>query len=263
MNTIKDTTISKLFRQVVKQGFVPIFVADDRNVEIQLAACAEAGLNVIEYTQRRSDAPEMIPAILRKNPDVKILVGSTLDDDGVVNALRRNHPQLRTFDELAELGASGFVSRMSFSEKTCARWQDKKLLIPCAGTVNEAYRQFTAGAHIIKVVKPDYEVVKQLNTTPAFGFCPLFVTGGMLLETIPDAMKDGVLCVGTGFDAIMKDAAALDDAAYHDELVKRLLALRDCVVSNREKRFPGLLEILDQDDWLNHLPFALPENIYA
>ena len=45
--------------------------------------------------------------------------------------------------------------------------------------------------------------------------------------------------------------------------VKRLQALRDCVVSNREKRFPGLLEILDQDDWLNHLPFALPENIYA
>lgn len=261
MDTVCNTKISDLLKDVIKQGFVPIFVADERDVKIQLSACKEAGLNIIEYTQRRSDAPEMIPQILKDNPDIRILAGSTLDEDGIVTALRRNHPQLRTFEELAALGVSGFVSRMGFSEKNCARWRHEKLLVPCAGTVNEAYRQFAAGAHLIKVVKPDYEVVKQLNTLPAFGFCPLFVTGGMLLETIPAAMQDGVLCVGTGFDAIMKDTAHLSDEEYHCELVKRLRALQECVVVNREKRFPGFTAALEHENWIKYQPFAIPENL--
>ena len=264
MDTIRrPKTVYEILKQVVKQAFIPIFVVDGRDVAIQLAACREAGLDVIEYTQRRSDSAERIPEILRNDPDVTVLAGSTLDDDSVVRSLRRHHPQLRSLTELSSMGVSGFVSRLGFSEETCRRWKGEKLLIPCAGTVNEAYRQFAAGAHIIKVVKPDYEVVRQLGTTPTFGFCPLFVTGGMLLETIPDAMKDGVLCVGTGFDAIMKGEEKLADARYQAELVRRLRALQKCTVENREKRFPGLTAALERGDWIKMLPFAFPVGLHA
>ena len=264
MDTIrKQKPVAEILRKVVEQAFIPIFVVDGRDVAIQLAACREAGLGIIEYTQRRGDSAEKIPEILKNDPGVMILAGSTLDDDGIVCSLRRHHPQLRTFGELAAMGVSGFVSRLGFSEATCRRWKDEKLLIPCAGTVNEAYRLFAAGAHIIKIVKPDYEVVRQLGTTPTFGFCPLFVTGGMLPETIPGAMQDGVLCVGTGFDAIMKGQEKLSDAEYHDELVKRLCALRRCTVESREKRFPGLTAALERGDWTDMLPFAFPGGLHA
>ena len=173
---------NEVFKAVVRQGFVPIFVAGTRDVEVQLSGCRDAGLRVIEYTQRREDSAQMIPSIVRRYPDMRVLVGSTLDDDAVVRSLTRRFPHLRTLSQLAALGASGFVSRMSFSAETCRAWRATHLLMPCAGTVNEAYRQFCLGAHIIKVVRSDYEVVRQLATTPAFGFCPLFVPGGMNLE---------------------------------------------------------------------------------
>ena len=250
----------EVFKAVVRQGFVPIFVAGKRDVEVQLSGCRSAGLRVIEYTQRREDSAQMIPSIVQRYPDMHVLVGSTLDDDGVVRSLNRKYPHLRTLAQLSALGASGFVSRMSFSEETCRRWRATHFLMPCAGTVNEAYRQFCLGAHIIKVVRSDYEVVRQLATTPAFGFCPLFVTGGMNLETIPSVMADGVLSVGAGFDAIMGDCEDLADDAYHRELVSRLKALQECTLSCREKRFPGLTKSLDAENWRETFPFALHED---
>ena len=259
MDTICDRQCRDLLRRLIRQAFIPIFVADERDVDLQFSACRKAGLEIIEYTQRRRDSCEKIPELLAKYPETVILAGSTLDDDCIVRALRRRFPQLRTFSELAELGVSGFVSRLGFSEETFRVWRRQKLLIPCAGTVNEAYRQFAAGAHLIKVVSSDYDVVKQLAGSPVFGFCPVFVTGGASLETIPEMMEDGVLCVGAGFDAIMKRGEELPDDKYFTELVSRLKALQECAVSCRERRFPGLNENLESEDWLQKLPFACVE----
>jgi len=104
------TRLFETYRAIHEQAFVPLFVHDDRDSRLLVDACVEAGCRVIEYTLRRADAHVMIPWIRRQFPRLHILVGSTLDDDGVVRRTRRRHPQLRTLVELADMGVDGFVS---------------------------------------------------------------------------------------------------------------------------------------------------------
>ncbi len=74
-----------VYRVLHQQAFIPIFVRDHiPDSKKLIEGCLEAGMRVIEYTQRQLDAPTMIPCIRKNYPDIYLLVGSTLDDDAII-----------------------------------------------------------------------------------------------------------------------------------------------------------------------------------
>lgn len=252
--------MSRLFetyRCVHRQAFVPLFVHDDRDSHLLLEACVEAGCRVVEYTLRRSDAHTMIPWIRHRFPDIHILVGSTLDDDAIVRQVRRRHPQMRTLAELADMGVDGFVSYVGWNPDNIRKHAETHLVIPAAMTANEAYQQLAAGAHFIKLFGPEADVVRMCRNPAMFGICPVFITGGMTPERMPDAVAAGAMVAGSGFDLMLKDAATAGDAASIARVIRRYA---EAMRSARRLAWPQLTEAETGDTrtWLAALPHVHP-----
>jgi len=245
------------YRVVHEQAFVPIFVHDDRDSQLLVEACVEAGCRVIECTQRRKDAPTLIPWIRRQFPELRVLAGSTLENDTVVSQTRRRHSQLRTLDELAELGVDGFVSLVGWQPDRIRKYAATHLVIPAAMTVNEAYQQSAAGAHFIKLIGPELDLVRLCRNEATFGFCPLFMTGGMTTERIPEAMAAGVMVVGSGFDLMLKGLPVSLPAKDVAQIIRtRLNAAQEA----KHKAWPALAraEGAELRVWLDALPHNHP-----
>jgi 2-keto-3-deoxy-6-phosphogluconate aldolase len=245
------------YRAIHEQAFVPLFVNDDRDSHVLVEACVEAGCRVVECTQRRKDAPTLIPWIRRQFPQLHVLAGSTLDDDTIVRQTRRRHPQVRTLDELADMGVDGFVSLVGWQPDRIRKYAATHLVIPAAMTVNEAYQQSVAGAHFIKLIGPELNVVKLCRNDAAFGFCPLFVTGGMTTERIPEAMTAGVMVVGSGFDLLLKGRPTLLPARDVAEVIRTYL---NVAREAKRKAWPELAraEGAELPTWLAALPHNHP-----
>ncbi len=194
----------EIYRAMHRQAFMPIFCRDDFDSRAEVEACVAAGCTVIEYTLRKPDAREMIPWVRKNYPDLYLVVGSTLDDDNIVRVMRRRHPQLMTLAELADIGVDGFVSMLRWSVENIRKYSPTHILIPNAATYNEAYEQICAGAHVIKIIGPDLAPIRKARAPAAFDYCPIMVTGGQTLDTIPAAFEAGALMIGTGFDLTLK-----------------------------------------------------------
>lgn len=240
MNQLDET-----YKAFYSQGFIPIFVEDGRNAKVQLEAAVTAGCTLIEYTQRRCDAPEMISWIKREFPDLRVVVGSTLDDDSIIQQQRRHYPQLRTLNEWADLGVDGFVSMLGWKRETIAYWSCTHLVVPSAMTLREANLQMSAGAHFIKMDGRDLDLVKRCGEAPLFEFCPVFVTGGMTLERIPLALQAGAAIVAAGFDLIEKESTAASNIS--DSLCRRIELVKELRGEMPEN--------------LDDLPYYIPDSI--
>ena len=245
------------YRAVHRQGFIPIFVEDGRDARMQVAACVEAGLEVIEYTLRRADVREMIPWVRENYPNLKILVGSTIDNDAIVNKLKAKYPQLMTLDELADLGADGFVSMLRWSEENIRRFSSTHVVVPCATTPGEAYEMCSHGAHLIKFVQPKESLMRKVRAAPTFQFCPVFVTGGMDLQRIPPIIEAGAVSVGTGFDLTLRDRPR--DIGVSD-IAAVMVQYRETVAQARRDAYPEMMENRDagRAEWLGSLPHVHP-----
>ncbi len=245
------------YRAVHEQAFVPLFVHDDRESRLLVEACVEAGCRVVECTQRRTDAPTLIPWIRRQFPQLHVLAGSTLDDDTIVRQTQRRHPQVRTLDELADMGVDGFVSLVGWQPERIRKYAATHLVIPAAMTVNEAYQQSVAGAHFIKLIGPELDLVRMCRNAAAFGFCPLFVTGGMTTERIPEAMAAGVMVVGSGFDLLLKGLPASFPAKDVAQVIRTYLNVTQ---EAKRKAWPELAraEGAELRTWLGALPHNHP-----
>jgi 2-dehydro-3-deoxyphosphogluconate aldolase/(4S)-4-hydroxy-2-oxoglutarate aldolase len=245
-----------VYRTVYEQGFLPIFVKDDFNTEILVAGCLEAGLRVIEYTLRRSDAHIMIPKLRQQYPDLCILAGSTLDDDNMIRQLRRRNPVLLTVAELDAIGVDGFVSMLGWREESIRRYAPHRLVIPTANTPNEAYFQVGAGAHFAKLVGSDLSLVKKCRMDPTHGFCPIMVTGGASLDRIEEIVSAGAVLVGSGFDLTLRGETNL--TAHKVATVVR--AYCEAVQAARARMWPALARAAGADDktWLAALPHVHP-----
>ncbi|MEO6907161.1 MAG: hypothetical protein ABI210_04650 [Abditibacteriaceae bacterium] len=242
MNRLNET-----YRAFYQQGFIPIFVQDDDDPKTQVTAAVTAGCSLIEYTQRRFDAPEMIPWIKREFPDLHIVIGSVLDDDSIVRQQRRHYPQLRTLDEWADLGVDGFVSMLGWKRETIAKWSSTHFVVPSAMTLREANLQMSAGAHFIKMDGRDLDLVKRCGEPPVFGFCPIFVTGGMTLDRIPIALRSGAVAVAAGFDLITKESGDITEAILAEAIRRRIELV---------KEYRG-----EVPEDLNDLPHYIPNSI--
>jgi len=246
-----------VYRAVHQQGFLPIFGAESFASDMLIEACLEAGLNVIEYTLRRPDAREMIPRILERHPELYLLVGSTLDSEPIVRQMQRRQPQLLSLAQLDELGVHGFVSMMGFGERSIAAYRDRRLLMPSAMTVNEAFHQVRVGAHFIKLNGRDTDLLVRCRAAPTHGYCPLLVTGGMTLDRVPGTIEAGAMLIGTGFDLMLADQPAdVTASAVASILTRYVQAVRDA----RRRTWPQLdaTAVAPTDAWLDALPHWHP-----
>ena len=254
-----ETPALAVLRAVLRQAFLPIFGADAIPTPLQLEVCRRANVSVIEYTQRRADAGEMIPKLCGAG-EFTVIAGSVLDDDATVEALKNRFPQLRTVRQLVDAGVAGLISRTAFRKETIEALRRTHLLAPCAGTVNEAFELFAAGAQLIKIVRPDYAVLKQLGTTPLFNFAPVFITGGMNENALPEAMADGAAVAAAGFDVLVPNGETLAPEVYCATASARLRRLVELARECREKRYPGISAALEAPDWPRRMPFAVRED---
>ena len=165
-----NAEIFKKYRRLIEQCWIPIFVKDDFDTETLLEGCRLAGVNVIEYTLRRSDAREALPTLRTAIPDAVVLMGSIIDSEMVVNERKRKFPQLMTIAELAPY-VDGFVSMLPFCENTLKKYGRTHICIAVAETCGEALRQISSGASFIKLLGPDLTLSKRMHATPTFNFC--------------------------------------------------------------------------------------------
>jgi len=245
-----------VYRTVYEQGFLPIFVRDDFDTQVLLEGCLEAGVRVIEYTLRRQDAHVMIPKLRQQYPDLCILAGSTLDDDGMIHQLRRRNPVLLTLAELDAIGVDGFVSMLGYREESIRRYAGRRLLIPAANTLNDAYFQVGAGAHFAKFVGSDLALVKYCRMQPTHGFCPIMVTGGASLDRIEEIVAAGAVLVGSGFDLMLRGETNITP----HKVATVVRAYCAAVQAARNKTWPALARVAGADDktWLAALPHFHP-----
>jgi 2-keto-3-deoxy-6-phosphogluconate aldolase len=243
------------YRKVYEQGFMPIFVDDGFDTLMLVEACVSAGFEAIEYTLRRKDANTMIPLIKERYPDLAILVGSTLDENGVIERMRNRHPQLLTLDELESIGVDGFVSQLSWSSDSIREYSPRKIVIPSARTTNEAYLQVSAGAHFIKLFGNNLELVEQCRSEASFDYCPIFVSGGMNPERIPLAVEAGGVLTSAGFDVIIKDDVA--DATV-ESVAESLKQHQRATLESRALKWPAVSPTAETNDWLRSLPHHHP-----
>ncbi|MBQ5777236.1 MAG: hypothetical protein IIV97_00315 [Oscillospiraceae bacterium] len=253
-----NNRLLKCYRMAYEQCFVPIFVRDAFDTETLLRGCELAGVNAVEYTLRRPDAAEVIPTLRKRWPDRALFVGSMLDSDKITLKLREKQPQLMTFSELCEVGVDGFVSMLPFSDETLCAYSAHCVMIPSAATPGEALRQVDAGAHIIKLMGSDRDLRKACHAAPTHGFCPIFVTGGVTPERMPEIYADGAVLTASGFDLILKD---IDPEALTAELVaEKLKFYIDSAKAARAATLPGLqnTENRSDEEWLGLLPHYHP-----
>lgn len=236
---------------------MPIFTEDGLDPRMLVEACVAAGCKVIEYTFRKRDAATMIPWIRQNYPDLFILVGSILDSPDLITTSRRYHPQLLSVDDLAEIGVDGFISMLGLRPETVKQYSNSHLLIIPCHSMGEAYHSLTEGAHFIKLIGPDLDLVKLCRNVACFDSMPIFVTGGMSLDRIAPTVESGAVLVGSGFQIILE---GMDSDPRPDAVAEAIRARIEKVRETRASVWPALAEVEETDGhtWLNALPHHHP-----
>ena len=168
----------------------------------------------------------------------------------------KKHPQLMTIEEVAQFGVDGFVSMLGWTAKSIQKYSPDHIIVPMAGTVNEALEQAAAGAQLIKILG-DIELVKRLRWAAAFDYCPIMITGGMTPDRIPPAVAAGAVITGSGFDLICKGQPA--DIKV-PEVTRMLTVYLDAMRQARAEHCPELTAAMggDKQTWLDALPHYHP-----
>ncbi|MFH0797501.1 MAG: bifunctional 4-hydroxy-2-oxoglutarate aldolase/2-dehydro-3-deoxy-phosphogluconate aldolase [Candidatus Omnitrophota bacterium] len=229
-----NRTLQEKLASLIRTGFVPILVDDDFDPFVLCGAVVDAGVPAVEFTLRRNDI-ENIPLIRKEFPGLSLLIGSTFDHPAMVSFLKKR----RTFyslEELAEMGADGFVSMVPFHAETYRRFAGRKLLIPGVASPGEGIEHLGFGADLIKFVGVSPEYLKMMRS-PTHGVIPIFYTGGVTLERIPSYVESGALVMGAGFEVIAGGRQNADRAFF----TERLIAYREAIAAARKKTGCGYL----------------------
>ena len=146
---------------------------------------------------------------------------------------------------------------IGWSLESIRKYSPKRLVIPTAMTITEAFQQTAAGAHFIKMVCSDLDQVRLFRSAPVFDFCPIFLTGGMTLARIPQGVEAGAVLVGAGFDLILKGRPG---NVSRKTVTHALSQYIEAARAAREKAWPRLARAIGgkRELWLQALPHHHP-----
>jgi 2-keto-3-deoxy-6-phosphogluconate aldolase len=193
--------------EMVRQGFLPIFVDDASDSRVLVEGAVEAGCKVVECSCRRRDTRPLISWIKREFPHITVL-GATLIDGVRASAfLERTRPHFISVDEMVDLGVDGLVSFLAFRPESYVKYGKRLIMIPGVSSYNEALEQLEMGADMIKLQGNTAWDASHLRTavTLTHGLFPILVTNGISPQTIPGLIAAGAAMIGTGFNIILKE----------------------------------------------------------
>lgn len=215
-----------IFKLIERQGILPLFYHDDPNVSVEIIqSLYQAGIRVVEFTNRGTNALENFKAILDnirlEMPDMIVGIGTI-----------KNEKQAKEF---SEMGAHFIVSPVI--AKPVAELCNKKglLHIPGCFTPSEIQQAQDQDALLIKIFPAQFLgpafVASLKEIFPGQAFIP---TGGVDVdkENITEWFKAGVVAVGIGSKLIGKDIPA---SKSYNQLHDDAVALIKIVKEAREK----------------------------
>jgi len=203
---------------IVEAGLVPVFYNGDVEVAKRIvAACADGGSRVVEFTNRGDLAFQVFAELVKhfsvERPEVILGVGSVIDPG--------------TAALYISCGANFVVGPVLNPEvaKVCNR--RKVAYSPGCGSASEVSAAEELGVEIVKVF-PGTQVGGPAFVKAVRGPCPwtsIMPTGGVdaTWESIEGWFKAGVTCVGMGSRLIRKDLVAAGDFAAISANVAQVL----------------------------------------
>lgn len=208
----------EIYQRVKDSGMIPVFYYDDKETSLNVfRACVNAGLKVIEYTNRGEHALENFKALVkeRKNhPDVILAIGSVFN--------------VAQVDGFHEAGADVIVSPIVDVEVGTYCLVHDIAWIPGIGSATEAYQAHLIGAQVIKVfpgavLGPDF-IKSILAPMPWLDLMP---TGGVepTSASLASWYNAGVVTVGMGSQLLDKNDINSGDFEALTAKMKSALAL--------------------------------------
>ncbi len=199
----------KIVQAIIQQGVLPLYFNPDETLSLRiLQSLYEAGIRVVEYTNRGKDAlknfKQLRKASDKQFPEMLLGLGTVMDKKTVLRAL--------------EAGAHFLVSP-GFSEEVAQVADDENMLwIPGCMTATEIMRAQHSGRQLIKLFPANVlgpEFVKAVKEV--FPELLLMPTGGVDAGNIESWFRAGVSAVGMGGSLIGKELLEKQDF----ELLKR------------------------------------------
>ncbi len=203
----------RILNRIVIQGFVPIFVNDERDVRKLVEAVIGSGCDVLEYSCRRADAREMIPWIKREFPHVSVLAATLVDSPSLERFLSDRGEPFLTIEAAVGLGADALVSFTRFRPSTYERYGSDLVIIPGIHSANEALEQLDLGADLLKTSVLTVTGKEFISTVaiPTHRALPLFVSGGVTTSNVGTFVQEGIAVAAAGFDVLLPDRSMGND----------------------------------------------------
>ncbi len=133
-------TNEQIHSELINSGMIPVFYFDDKETSVNVfRTCVEAGLKVIEYTNRGESALENFKALVEANESL----GAILAIGSVFNPAEA--------EAYRQAGAHVIVSPIVDTELGAYCQANNIPWIPGIGSTTEAYQAHLLGAEIIKV----------------------------------------------------------------------------------------------------------------
>jgi 2-dehydro-3-deoxyphosphogluconate aldolase/(4S)-4-hydroxy-2-oxoglutarate aldolase len=194
---------------------MPVVTVEDARAGVNLAqALVRGGIHVIEVTLRTSGALQVIEAIARSVPDIRVGAGTVLSKADLDDAVRA--------------GASFAISPGSTPSLLEAAAAAPVPYIPAIATPSELMTAWAAGYRVLKFFPASAAggpaMLKALSGPfPAARFCP---TGGITAENARSYLElPNVLCVGGSWLA-PSAALAAGDWGQIEVLARQAASLR-------------------------------------
>ena len=213
-----------ILEKLHKTRLLPLFYNDDVNVSKNLIdALTSASLNVIEFTNRGTEAKNIFPELItyvENKTEVDIGIGSI-----------KSTEEAKLF---IDLGAKFIVSPFLDEEigKTCEN--NEVLWIPGCGTLSEMIRAEKIGAELIKLFPGSVYGSKFISSVLAP--CPwlkIMPTGGVTTDqdNIKNWLDAGAFCLGMGSNLfpsnLLNSSDTTDLQAHIESVIKKIKSVSE------------------------------------
>ncbi len=205
----------KVYSNLLETGLVPLFFHSNYEVAYNMvAACAEGGATLVEFTNRGEGAlpvfAKLVETFKKEKPGLILGVGSIQDPATAV---------------LYMAHGANYIVAPNFNLEVAKVCNRRKIpYIPGCATPTEIGLAEEAGAEIVKIFPPNPELIKSvLGPMP---WSKLMPAGGVEVskESVEKWLKAGAVALGVGSSLITKNALASNEKASVTAGVANMLA---------------------------------------